>query len=82
MDGKEMKTMYNPHSQEIELCLDEFSCFAKDGRVVAGRTFVIELGFDPDICEVILTDDNSLLIKQRGRDVPVSLGPKLWNRVS
>ena len=74
--------MYNPHSQEIELCLDEFSCFTKDGRVVAGHTFVVELGFDPDVCKVILTDDRSLLIKQRGRDAPVLLGPRLWNRLS
>ncbi len=73
--------MYNPHSQEVELCLDDFSSFSKDGKVVCGRTFVVELGFDPDICRVVLADDNSLLIKQRGRAAPVLLGPAMWNRV-
>ena len=73
--------MYNPHTQRIELSPGGFFVLTDKGNKIAGRAFVIELGFDPEICKIVVKDDGVLLVFQKDLSTAVSLRPGLWGRV-
>ena len=50
-------------------------------KIASGREELVNFGFDPDLCKIMINDDAILSVEQEGLNLKLACSPRHWRRV-